>query len=359
MSAGAGDAPAAQDPSRAVYRYHQVFAGPGRTLVRKTLVCAVRLAPWSEGTIRAHEATHPPARDAALDKIRATRGHAEPVVAGFRDAPGEIERLMRNAERARPALELTTADGVVHRVWRVQDAELLGKLRHYFAPQTLHVLDGHHRYEAMLAYHRELADAQPLALYSSAHYGLAYLVNLDDPALATAPRHRVVRAKPGDARRADVLAAAEAQFVVERVDGAAKDVAKLFAALADAPGHQPGFVAVFAGEPDAWRLTLKPEVSLAASGAVHRALQKLDPYAIQAFLDRALLGAKVETETDANAALAAEGADVILIVRPVTIAQIAHVDELNQVLPTGSTALHPPIADGLVRFVIDPDEDLI
>lgn len=350
-----------RDGSRAVYRYHQVFTGPGRALTRKSLLCAVQLSPWTDGIVRPHEATDAAARDAALARIKAAGAHVEPVVAGFRDPATEVDRLMRKVESAKPTLEVTTADGTVHRVWRMQDAEVLGKLRHHLAPKKLHVLAGHAEYEAMLAYQAELAAKASFPTYSSANYGLACLVSLDEPALATAPRHRIVRA--ASISRDAVLAAAKAHFIIDKLAGAAKDVGKQVGALQDTVAHQPAFVAVFAGDDDAWKLTLSPDVSPLAEGvAVHRALQKLDPIAIQhMFLDRAVKSAQVTTTIDAADALAqlGKGADLALIVRPLSVEQIAHVDELGGLLPAGSTALHPQLAPGLVALVIDPDEDLV
>jgi hypothetical protein len=81
-------------------------------------------------------------------------------------------------------------------------------------------------------------------------------VNLDDPTLVTAPRHRVLRgAFESDA----VLTAARTHFIItssrRRADPGAQQ-----AALADTVAHQPAFIATFAGEADAW-LTLSPDVS--------------------------------------------------------------------------------------------------
>ncbi len=351
-----------RDPGRSVYRYHQVFAGPaGRTFTRKNLLAAVRLTPWSEGSMRPHEVTLAAGREAELATIRRTACHTSPVLAGFRDSPGEVERLLRKSEGGTPLIEVTTADGTIHRVWRVQDAEVVGKLRRDFAPKKLHVLDGHDRYEAMLAYHEELAAKQSLAMYSSANYGLACLVNLDDPTLVTAARHRILRGVT--AKRDAVLAAARTHFIVDKLAGAAKDIGKQFASLADAVAHQPAFIAVFAGDADAWRLTLSPDVSAFAEGvALHRALQKLDPVVVDGlFIGRALPGAQQTTTVEPEAALAAlgTGADVVVIMRPLSVEQIAHVDELGQLLPASSTAFHPPIAAGLVSLLIEPDEDLV
>jgi hypothetical protein len=160
-----------------------------------------------------------------------------------------------------------------------------------------------------------------------------------------------------------VLASARKHFIIDKLaGGAAGDVGKLLGALGESVAHQPAFVAVFAGDADAYKLTLSPEVSPIAEGiTVHRALQKYDPVIVQQlFVERHLPGAQVATDTDAGRALAAlgKGAAVALLVRPLALDQIAHVDELAQLLPPASTALHPAVAAGLVSLVIDPDEDL-
>jgi hypothetical protein len=351
-----------RDPGRAVYRYHQVFAEPvsGRALIRKMIVCAVRLEPWTELLIRPHEATPPAAAAAALTAVRASRSVSAAVFAGYRDAAAEVERLFRKVDGERPAIEVTTADHTVHRLWRVNNAELIGALRNQFSPKKLIVLDGHDRYEALLALRDELAAKQPLTMYSSANYALACLIDLGDPTLIAAPRHRVIR---GAATSQAALEAARKYFVIDRLAGAAGDLAKLRAALADTIAHQPAFVVVWPGELDAWKLTLSPDISPVAEGVqVHRALQKLDPVVVdQLFLDRAMPGAQREFVVSAEAALAAkpQPGGALVIMRPLTIEQISHVVELGQVLPAGSTAFHPPLAHGLVSAIVDPDEDLV
>jgi uncharacterized protein (DUF1015 family) len=348
-----------RDPGRAVYRYHQVFAEPdgGRTLVRKMFLCAVRLEPWNEGLVRPHEATVPAHKAAALAALQASRLQTAPVLAGYRDAPAEVERLFRRVDGELPTLEVTTPDRTVHRLWRAHSAELLGQLRHVFAPKKLTVLDGHARYEALLAYRDELAARSPLAMYSSANYALMCLVNLDDPTVAVVPRHRVIRGGPTSQA---ALAGAKRYFIIEKLAGAGKDFAKQRAALGDTLAHQPAFVVAWSGEPDAWKLTLSPDVSPTTEGVqVHRALQRLAPVvADQLFLERVMTGAKVEALAGGEDPLAAK-ADAALIMQPLTVEQINHIAEVGQVMPTGWTAFHPRLAPVVVAAVIDPDEDLV
>ena len=346
-----------RDASRAVYRYHQIFPGPGRSLMRKSLFCAVQLTPYTDNVIRPHEYASPSERDAHAARIRQLAAHLQPVLMGFRDPSTEVERLCRKHENATPVVDVTV-DGIQHKVWRIQEAETIGGLRRYFAPKKLHVLAGHDLYEAMLGYRDELAAKHSPPMYSSANFGLACLTSLDDPGLATTPRHRIVRGT--GIKRDAALAALGSKFIVDKLPGAAKDVGKQFAALADTVAHQPAFVATFAGEPDAYKLTLSPEVSMVAEGVpIHRALQKLEPVVLQYLVDKAFAGAKTETSTDAEAALKITDADVVLITRPLSVDAIAHVDELGGMLPAGSTAFYPPMLPNLVGMLVDPDEDLV
>jgi uncharacterized protein (DUF1015 family) len=349
-----------RDPLRAIYRYHQRFAGPGRTFERKNMILAVAMSPFSEGSIRPHEATSAAGRDAELARLRTDRTQVTPILAGYRDPAAEVDRLFKKVESTKPTCELTTPDGTVHRVWPVQDAELFGKLRHYFAPRKLHLLEGHDRYEAMLAYRDELAAKSPLLTYSSPNYALTCLVNLEERTLATAPRHRILR---GEIDVDRVLAAARTHFIVEKLPGLARDVAKQFAALRETVANQPGFVVVFGGTADAYKLTLSPDVSPFSEGAApHRALQKLDPVVSDnLFVARAMPGVQLTTEIDIETAIKSldTGASALIVMRPLSVEQIAHVDELGQLLPAGSTAFSPAIAPGLVTMSIDPDEDLV
>jgi uncharacterized protein (DUF1015 family) len=352
-----------RDAGRAVYRYHQAFADPAnaRMLVRKMFLCAVRLEPWTEGLVRPHEESSPAQTAARLTALRASKMQTAPVLAGYRDAALEVDRLFRRVDGDRPTLEVTTPDHTVHRLWRVQSAEVFGQLRHVFAPKKLNVLDGHDLYEALLAYRDELGAKRPLAMYSSANHGVMCLVNLHDPTLLVTLRPRVIRGAPSSQ---EVLASARRYFIIDKLAGAAKDPAKQRAALADTIAHQPALVISWSGEPDAWKLTLSPDVSPVNEGIqVERALQKLDPIVTdRLFIERAMPGAKVETPATLEEALAAKPdakPDAVVIMRPLSVEQVMHVSDTGHVLPTGSTLFYPPLAPGLLSSVVEPDEDLV
>ena len=349
-----------RDQTRAVYRYHQAFAAGPRMLVRKSWFAALGLEPWSGKQVRAHEQTDPGARERAIAGIAASGIHTDAVLVGYRDPSGEIERLFKKPETERPIVDVTTADGTQHKLWRVGSAEVIGKLRPLCAPKAMHVLDGHARYEGMLAYRDKLAAEAPLAQYASANYGLACLISLDDPALAIGARHRIAR---GDGiKKEAILSAAAAYFIVEPIAGAAGDVAKQLAALGETVAHQPAFVATFAGSGDAYKLTLSPDVSPSALAAsVDRAVQKYEPVIVEhVFRAHVAPNATWQTATDPGEVVTAVkgGAAIGIVMRPLSVEQILRADELGALLPFGSTAVHPQMAR-TITYVVDRDEDLV
>jgi len=330
-----------RDSHASVYRYHQTFVD--RT--RKTTLVALELQPWSAGVIRAHEQTSPMARELATRGITNEAAHTEAVFCGYRDRERDVERLLAASEKQQPALVVTTGDRTVHTLWRESDPDTIAKLRAVLATMTLHVLDGNGRYEGMLAYRDSFGE---LAARSTARYGLACLVELDDPALTLAPRHRVVR---GPRSRADVLTAAKPFFAFERIPDAAENVAKQRVAVAEL-GDTPGFLALFPDDPDAWRLKLLPDVAVEAG-------QRIDPVVLeQVFLTKVVPGAQARSVLEPSTVIkAVDDGAVGLIMRPLSLEHVLRADETGELLPFGSTGFCPALAR-LVTHVIDPAEQL-
>ena len=100
--------PTERDATRALYRYHQRFPGPGRTFERRSIIIAVALSPFDEGVVRPHEATTAADRAAALAAITRDGGYTLPVLLGFRDPATEVDRLFRKIESSKVTVELTT-----------------------------------------------------------------------------------------------------------------------------------------------------------------------------------------------------------------------------------------------------------
>jgi uncharacterized protein (DUF1015 family) len=339
-----------RDPREAVYRYHQVFTDPehGRAVTRRGLVVAAALSPWSQGAIRPHEITFAAPREDRARLLDATRVHLSPVFAMYDDAGGEVEQLL-GAPGAAPDLAATTDDGTRHEVWRIDAPELLAGLSQRLRDRTAYMLDGHHRYETMVAFRdRELArgGAQP-----AGGHGLMFLVPVTDPGLIVLPTHRVV-CGVRDLDRPRFLADVQRHCRVEPVPGAARDPARLRDALRQAP-DAPAFAAVFPDAPDAYLLSFlerrsdaESEISLLHEVVLERMLG-IAPHAREAHL-------RYVSSTQATLDRIARGdGQLALVVRPPRLAQIKQFADAGRVMPQKSTYFFPKLASGLVMLPVD------
>jgi uncharacterized protein (DUF1015 family) len=366
---------AVRDIYKAIYRYSQHFTSGGRTLVRRGVIAAVRLAAPTETQILSPERTRPELVEERTALLDATRIQTSHPFALYADAAGEVERLLHTVDGKPPTLDLTLADGVRHVLHRVADAELIGKVRRAFAPKKMVLADGHHRYAAALALRGKLEAAAGkggLSQYASPQYVATYLCSGADGGLVVRASHRLLRGVDGF-DRARFLERAREYFVIEPVPGGAKDAAAAAAALADVPGHQPAMVVAFAGETDALRLMLDAHVNPQTLGAGSNTVVARQPVSILHALvfDRILGlspaahegGQNVRHAHDAGAALAALGGDnpaqAAFILPPPTADVLLNVTQSGDTLPPRASWLHPPIAPGIVMSVIDPDEDLL
>jgi uncharacterized protein (DUF1015 family) len=132
----------ARDEEPAAWWLSQEYVGPdGIRRTREGLVCALRVEPYSTGSVLPHERTHAGPKEGRLRLLRALRAHVEPIFLlfdGRLDPPG-----------GGPLVEVEL-EGVSNRLWRVAE-ELPDEL----SRAQLLIADGHHRYETAVAFHEE------------------------------------------------------------------------------------------------------------------------------------------------------------------------------------------------------------
>lgn len=299
-----------QDGGRALYRYHQEYTLPdlgGRVLLRRGLLCAVRLPSLVDGRIKMHQALREREVAAHAQLMKKLGVHAAPVMAAYRDPAVEVDRLFRKLESSPPAFQVQTPDGTWHRIWRCGDAEIIGTVRHFFAPRKLYILDGHERLAAMQVTGAQLAEEQSMPMYAAGNYATMCLVNLEDQALLPAPVHRLLGG-PALAQ-AEVLARAARYFSVTKLPGLAQSASKLAKVIDEWTAPQACFALAFPGSPDVWQLSLLPAVSPRDEGIVgHPAVTKLDPWVIEELFIKRVLGKPEATAVAPAAASAAPAA---------------------------------------------------
>jgi uncharacterized protein (DUF1015 family) len=287
----------------AVWLLKEDFVGPdGVARTRRGLVARAALEPYERGVVLPHERSFPKPRRGRLRLLEATRTKLSPILL-LHDGPAPAEAPARG-----PDLE-ATLDGVTSRLWRI-DPRAVGSIE---AP--LMIADGHHRYEAALAFHEEEGSEETTHV-------LAALVSTSDPGLTIFPTHRVTAGPPPDldgsfrltpaAGAADALAMLEklprdrAAFALLRADGA-------FVAESDAPGLDTAVVDRFPLE----RVHFTPSAD------------------------------------EAERAVITGEAGAAFLVRPPTVEQVEEAARAGERMPEKSTYFYPKLVGGLLFSPFD------
>jgi uncharacterized protein (DUF1015 family) len=182
-----------RDEAPCLYLYEVRFRLGDEERARRSLVAALRLEPWESGTVLPHERTMSGPKEDRLRLLRATRANVSPVWTLYRGGSGSLERAWEWAAGRAADLSCRLEDRTAHRLWKLDDRELIGAIRDDFSPLRLVIADGHHRYETALRYRDELADSGALGPDDGAQFIMAHLVPEDDPGLVILPTHRLVR----------------------------------------------------------------------------------------------------------------------------------------------------------------------
>jgi len=137
-----------QDPDARFYVYAQKMG----THRQVGLVACASVEEYDADVIKKHEKTRADKEDDRTRHIDVMGAHDEPVFLTYRAVPG-IDAAIAEVTRAPPEYEMTTADGVEHRLW-VAPAEATRRLGELFRPvPALYVADGHHRSAAASRVH--------------------------------------------------------------------------------------------------------------------------------------------------------------------------------------------------------------
>jgi uncharacterized protein (DUF1015 family) len=343
-----------RDSEPAIWAHTQRYTGPdGVEQTRRGCFCRVRIEEYGPGRVRPHERTHPGPKEDRLRLTRATRANMSPIFSLYSDPSQAAWRALEPFTAQAPWGEADDADGTVHRIWRVADAEAIAAVQAAAREAELLIADGHHRYETALAYAREMGGGPGAGDAPGEHdYVLMCLVALEDPGLTVFPTHRLVKGL--DAARREALAEAlREHFEIEEAP---------LSQLAPPAGGGPlqlGYIDSHARRP--LRLTLKDQAIADRVLAGHSdAYRRLDTGVLEALLLKGPLGLGDEDishlhdfgyarDTAQAISLVQDGAyDVAFLMRPTPVAQVGAVAAAGENMPPKSTYFFPKLLTGLL-----------
>jgi uncharacterized protein (DUF1015 family) len=342
------------DAEPAVYVLEQRYRHGDEDIARRGFIAAVGLEPFSAGVVLPHERTLPKALGDRLNLTRATAANLSQVFGMFADEAHATDALIAKAMTTSPLATATDDDDVVSTVWALTDPADHAVLAGLLTDEKLFIADGHHRYTTALAYRderRAAANATPVTEPASDTVMMA-LVNMDDPGLVVYPTHRIVDA-PGAFDEAAFFAGLESHFDV--TDLPAGHPSAALTASAD----RPSFIVRTRG--GATKLVrLRADVDHSDSFPVDSsdAWRALDVAVLQELVLSPLLDVHPDRPTtlerlsfskDAHTAMkAAAEHDVVFILNPTQMSQVAAVALAGETMPQKSTYFYPKLLSGLL-----------
>jgi uncharacterized protein (DUF1015 family) len=179
----------ARDPAPGLYAYFQEFQVPdtGERAVRQGFIGIGKVEDYSANIVHRHEQTLSGPKKDRLELLRHTRAHFGQIFMLYPDPEGAVDEILTEAAQGAPILDVLDDDQARHRVWAITNPERIARIQDLMAPKKLLIADGHHRYETALAYRNENpGDA-------SAEFVMMTFVNMHSPGLKILATHRVVR----------------------------------------------------------------------------------------------------------------------------------------------------------------------
>jgi uncharacterized protein (DUF1015 family) len=327
----------AEDPRPSLYLLEQGFPAAGRTLRRFGFVARFRAEDPERRVVLPHEHTRAEPKQDRWRMLLATRANFSPVFLMFEDPGARFAAIVAEVAGTRPVARYADDGGVSHRLWRVEDASLVGRLTELAGKTTCTIADGHHRYATALRYRDRFGP--------EGAWTLGYFTPIGAPGLVVLPYHRILSEGPSLEEARSRLAAGFRTTPAAHATEAADRVAASSAAYAFALAEPARGAVVVEAERGA-------EAMLAA--ATPPSLRTLDTY----FLHHAVLGpllgvpdaavSYVHSQAEAEVALATGACRLAVLMRATPVEQIVAVAEAGESMPAKSTFFHPKLPSGLV-----------
>lgn len=313
------------------------------------IVGACAIEEYSTAGVYPHQRSLVEQQADAFKMLQATRAHWAPVTAVYEDPDGTIDDLLVDAMDRNPVLD-TLLDGVILRMWRVDEPPAVHKLRAALSRRPLMIAAGHHQYEAAAAYRDMMRLLHPTS-DGNEPWNFVPMYLTDAESLCFSPIHRMIH-------DASVLSFAELQ-------GSVGSLFRFVPAAANSEIESlmqwtPGAIGVVARE---WCGVMVPQAAASIEAAlgegVPRATRALDVVVLHSCVIEKVLRThsgltKVvgfdHSLPDVIKRAANGEASVAFLLQPPDRAAVNAAARSGYALPPKSTFVHPTLPSGLLMY---------
>lgn len=370
-----------QDDSPAIYLYDIEYSlASGRRLIRKGLVCLLRLAEFSEGVVKPHEETFGSVTEDRLRLMDTCEAQFSQIFSLYSDEQAEVMGLLDSARPDQPIVDVKDVSGARHRLWSVTDADTLKRVKDVFKDKPVYIADGHHRYTTALNYRRLMKERTGHVLENAPwNYTMMYLCPMEDPGLSVLPTHRLLylpadnclqRLEDQECGLDNIVNILDEAFHVEELTGGSRETL-LSMVLARMDENINGGATMFglyhAGEDRVMLLRLRDNAMESVLGTSRPpALRELDVVVLSDLIIEHYLGldhGRLENDnlisyySDPDEALddavkesvvGGKGTPLLFLMNNTRVEQVSRVADEGLIMPHKSTFFYPKILTGLL-----------
>ena len=344
------------DAKPSVYLYEQEFFARGEKKVRSGFIAGVQANDYSKGEVLPHEETLPKHKADRLSMMKTTMANFSPIFGLFADKEHTVEKLLDNSRDGRqPDIEVTDDNGVVNRIWVIDDQATVDAVVKTMADKKIFIADGHHRYETAVTFGEEMA-AQGKPGYN---YLMVSLVNLYNEGLVVFPTHRLVNNVQG-LDVAKLTGELQQDFNVEELPaGTGLDD---FTARLEEQGADAHAFGLYTRDKKYYLLTLKNEAILDRLNLDNRsaAWRRLDVSILHTLILEKLLGIGSQQRADesnltyvrdedvAKASVDNGSAQLAFFMNSTKVEEVTDIATGGEKMPQKSTFFYPKVVTGLI-----------
>ncbi len=178
-----------------IYFYSQQYIIRGEKKTRLGFIALLRLGDKSSAVF-AHENTRLKAKEDRLKMLKKTNANLSPIFVVLKDEKRIIQRVFDQHILGRPPfIEVTDKEKTLHKLWNIEDKDVIEFIQSGMEKEDAFIADGHHRYEVSCAYRDEIRQklGNKFSEDSSFNYTLSYFTNADQRGLSILPIHRLLR----------------------------------------------------------------------------------------------------------------------------------------------------------------------
>jgi uncharacterized protein (DUF1015 family) len=340
-----------QDQIPGIYIYYQYFKLPGeeREFCRKGFIAQIRTYDWKEGIVLRHENTIEKSVNDRVEMLKTTEFQPSPTHGLYEDPLHQLELYMDEAIQD-PIYDVEDYQGVREVLSVIHDLPTIKLFLELISTKKIILADGHHRYEAAIAYKKEMETQNPSHTGDEGYnFHLMYFTNAHSRDLRILPTHRLFSGI--SLSEDEILNKAEEWFIVKKVHDS-DEISELIL------HKQWAFGLVFKN--NAYKIRLNPEKFMDFDVDIPEVVKSVDLMVLHYFFIEKVLGIKMEEqrfseklEYERNlrrciGRVGEETADFTVITKEVSMTQVLEVCKTGYMMPQKSTYFYPKTVSGLL-----------